>query len=215
MVKQHLTKRLISFLIFTILIIPEMVYSASITLAWNNNTEMDLFGYKIYYGTSPDGYDSYVYVGDATSYKLSGLKEGVNYYIALTSNDYNQNESDYSDVITTKYCFSGTTFIIIPPFISAIDPCFDFASEENRFSLFQENPAVSNQIGEFNQSESKFYAACEYDLEVLGKIIHCFWVSNGNGNVSTDDFVFGDFMLETEVGEWGIIGIGIFFISKI
>ncbi len=78
------------------------VYSAQVTFAWNQNTETDLAGYKIYGGTSSRysdtfiKYDTFIDVGNQTSYTISDFEEGKTYYIAVTAYDTSNNESGYS-----------------------------------------------------------------------------------------------------------------------
>ena len=72
----------------------QVCYSASLHLTWNGNTETDLAGYKVYYGTSPGSYGNPVVLGDVTEYELSGLEEGTLYYVALTAFDTSDNESE-------------------------------------------------------------------------------------------------------------------------
>ena len=83
---------------FTIIIIlmSQMVYAAFLNLSWNGNTESDLDGYKVYYGTDPGVYEEPVDVGDVTEYQLSGLSEGVTYYLAITAYDTSGNYRDTS-----------------------------------------------------------------------------------------------------------------------
>ena len=69
------------------------LYAASINLAWNANTESDLAGYRIYYGTSSGNYTSSQETGRVTSYTLSNLTEGRTYYIAMSAFDASRNES--------------------------------------------------------------------------------------------------------------------------
>lgn len=52
--------------------------SGSLRLRWDPNTELDLAGYKIYYGTSSRHYGPPIDVGMATRWKLTGLEEGPN-----------------------------------------------------------------------------------------------------------------------------------------
>ena len=66
-------------------------------LTWNANSESDLDGYNVYYGTSPGNYGDPIDVGDVTEYELTGLDEGVRYYVAITAYDTSDNESEKSD----------------------------------------------------------------------------------------------------------------------
>ena len=77
-----------------------VVYSAQVTLAWNPNTEKDLAGYKIYYGTSSGNYDASVDVGNWTSCTIAELEEGQTYYFGATAYDFDGNESDFSSEVT-------------------------------------------------------------------------------------------------------------------
>jgi len=77
-----------------------VVYSAQVTLAWDANTEKDLAGYNIYYGTSSGNYDASVDVGNWTSCTIAGLEEGQTYHFAATAYDFDGNESDFSSEVT-------------------------------------------------------------------------------------------------------------------
>jgi hypothetical protein len=74
-------------------------FAADVTLAWNPNTEEDLFGYRIYYGTASGDYDYTLEVGNQTEYTVTGLEEGLLYYFAATAYDLSWNESGYSDEV--------------------------------------------------------------------------------------------------------------------
>jgi len=86
----------LSLLLFT----GQIAYGASINLIWDPNDEADLSGYRIYYGTSSENYDQSIDVGNVTSYKLSGLTKGIIYYVALTSYDTSNNESEKTDEVS-------------------------------------------------------------------------------------------------------------------
>ena len=76
--------------------------NAQIKLAWDPNTEPDVAGYKVYYGTASRTYGSAIDVGNVTTYTFPGLTQGVTYYIALTAYDSANHESGYSNEVSGK-----------------------------------------------------------------------------------------------------------------
>ena len=102
-------------------------FSADIKLAWDPNTEADLAGYKVYYGTSPRtgtdpkscgtcGYTSFVPVGNVTAYTANNLAGGQTYYFSVTASDLSQNESGFSNEV------SGTAGVTVQPYTFATNP---------------------------------------------------------------------------------------------
>jgi hypothetical protein len=87
---------LLTLLAFALLLSPMVAYGAAVTLAWDANTEPDLAGYKIHYGTASGDYSDSIDLGNTTQYTLTGLDEGVTYYLAATAYDVDNNESAYS-----------------------------------------------------------------------------------------------------------------------
>ena len=82
--------------VFIIILLPVIACGAEITLAWDANTEDDLKGYIIYYGTASRNYSNSIDVGDTTLYTISGFQEGVTYYLAAKAYDYEDNQSGFS-----------------------------------------------------------------------------------------------------------------------
>src|SRR5437879_11116646 len=63
--------------------------SQSVTLAWDPNSDLDLAGYKLYYGVAHGSYSNTVDVGNVTTNTLSDLAPGVTYFFVVTA--YNSN----------------------------------------------------------------------------------------------------------------------------
>ncbi len=75
-------------------------WAASLDLQWDPNTEPELAGYKIYWGTSSGNYTFSKDVGKSTTCTISELDEGKTYYFAATAYDDQNIESDYSNQVT-------------------------------------------------------------------------------------------------------------------
>jgi hypothetical protein len=77
-----------------------------INLGWSANTESDLAGYKVYYGTSSGDYGTPIDIGMGTlsgvltTYSLTNLTKGQTYCIAITAYDNSNNES----ILSTEVC---------------------------------------------------------------------------------------------------------------
>ena len=81
-----------------LVLIPMIAFgAASVDLAWDANTEPDLAGYKIHYGTASGHYSHTIDVHNTTQYTLTDLDDGVTYYLAATAYDVDDNESAYSE----------------------------------------------------------------------------------------------------------------------
>ena len=87
---------LVTLLAIALFLSPMVAYGATVTLAWDANTEPDLAGYKIHYGTASGDYSHSIDVGDVTEFTLADLDGGVTYYLAATAYDIDNNESAYS-----------------------------------------------------------------------------------------------------------------------
>src|SRR4030042_3856046 len=88
------------FVLFLTLLSARFALAAQIRLAWDPNTESDVAGYRIYYGTSQGSYTGSVDVGNVTSYRLTGLSGGQTYYVAVTAYNTSGSESGYSGEVS-------------------------------------------------------------------------------------------------------------------
>ena len=84
-----------------------LALAGTATVSWNANTEPDLAGYKIYYGTSPrsgscppGGYANNIDVGNVTSHTFNNLTDGATYYFSVTAYDTSSNESTCSSEVS-------------------------------------------------------------------------------------------------------------------
>ena len=87
-------------------IIASNALAAQATLAWDPNTESDLAGYRVHYGTASGSYTVHTDVHNVTTYTVTGLTVGQTYYFAATAYDTSGNESGYSNPVS--YAVPGT-----------------------------------------------------------------------------------------------------------
>jgi chitinase len=65
-------------------------------LAWDRNSESNIAGYRLYYGTASRNYTANLDVGNTTQHKVTGLAAGATYYFAVTAYDTSGTQSAYS-----------------------------------------------------------------------------------------------------------------------
>ncbi|EIC28198.1 MULTISPECIES: LamG-like jellyroll fold domain-containing protein [Methylomicrobium] len=77
-------------------------YAGTINLAWDASTSSNIGGYKVSYGTSSNKYTTTVDAGSKTTYSVSGLQDGTQYFFAVKAYDTAKtSESAYSNEINT------------------------------------------------------------------------------------------------------------------
>jgi hypothetical protein len=96
---------LLATLSSVLLLMPFSAYGAELSLAWDANTEPDLAGYYIYYGTASGDYFDPINVGDVTEVTLTGFDDGGTYYFAATAYDEDGNESAYSEELVHTFSY--------------------------------------------------------------------------------------------------------------
>ncbi len=77
----------------------QLGWAADVFVEWDPNTEADLAGYKLYYGTTSRAEGSYaetVVIDNKNSTSWSLTLPGDTYYFALTAYDVSGNESGFS-----------------------------------------------------------------------------------------------------------------------
>ena len=71
----------------------------SVRVAWDANTEPDLAGYVVHYGSASRTYTNAVNVGNVTTVTLTNLVQGGVYYVAVTAYSTTGLSSDFSNEI--------------------------------------------------------------------------------------------------------------------
>lgn len=95
-------KKIIVFLLLVV-IAAFTLRSASVTLAWDANSEPDLAGYRLYSGTNGSGIHTLLAdVGNVTLVTVSNLTLGATYYFVVTAYNTSGLESTPSNEISYK-----------------------------------------------------------------------------------------------------------------
>jgi hypothetical protein len=124
------------YIIFlSLIIIPcSNAYAADVTLAWDPNSEPDLAGYVLYWGTSSRSYTFSDDVGNTTTHTIPGLSVGQTYYITVTAYDTSANESGYSNEVVHT--------------IPAPDADGDGISDADETNVYGTNPNIADTDGD-------------------------------------------------------------------
>ena len=75
------------------------------TLAWNPNTETNIAGYRLHYGTSSGNYTTTVDVGNTTTATPSNLTNGQAYYAVVTA----YNTASLESLASNEVSFTAST----------------------------------------------------------------------------------------------------------
>jgi hypothetical protein len=108
--------------------------AAEVTLAWDANTESDLGGYHVYVGTSSGIYPTRIDAGKVTSFTVSNLIDGQNYYFVATAYDKNHNESGFSKEV------------VFHPLV--IDTDGDGITDDDEINIYGSDPNNSDTDGD-------------------------------------------------------------------
>ena len=92
-------KRFFAIFLFALTTMFSVPYGASVTLAWDPNTEPDIAGYKLYYGSPVGTYSEVVNVGNTTNTTVDTLVSGNTYAFYVTCYNTSGLESEPSNVV--------------------------------------------------------------------------------------------------------------------
>jgi len=104
----HLRRILVILSAFLTLLSGQAI-AASLQVSWNANTDADLAGYKVYYGTLTGTYGPAVDVRNVTAYQIANVQSGSTYYVAVSAYDSSGNESSRSTEVRATIPAADTT----------------------------------------------------------------------------------------------------------
>jgi len=117
--------------------------AGNLKVSWQPNTESDLAGYFVYYGTKDRPLGARVDAGRQTQYLIQNLKAGETYYIVVTAVDQNGNESEFSEQIAARVLTEQEKIGGAPP------QHYLLQSHPNPFQIpSHANTAITFELGE-------------------------------------------------------------------
>ena len=99
-----------------------------VKLQWDPNTETDLAGYKVYYGTDVFAGPIQLDVAKQTVATVSGLDPAQNYSFAVVAYNTSGLESSYSNIVTVPGSGSMTTAVTAPANNATVSGTFSVAA---------------------------------------------------------------------------------------
>lgn len=83
-------------------------FAGDATLSWDANSDPNVSGYKVYYGTATRSYGTPIDLGNQTNYSLTGLGLGT-YYFAVTAYNTSGLESVFSNEVSKAFSSPNNT----------------------------------------------------------------------------------------------------------
>ena len=120
-----------------LLLICTTLFASTLRISWNNNTEPDLDGYRVYYGTVSGTYGHVLDVGGSVCVDIDGVEEDTVYFFAVTAYDLDRNESDFSREVSVLIHENllGHLRVFVDGFLRLIGLGGDTATDVPRHSL--------------------------------------------------------------------------------
>lgn len=113
-----LTGVYLTLALLMLMMVSTPAFAGSASLTWDANSEPDLAGYRVSYGTISGTYASQIDVGNVTSHAISSLADGSTYYFSVQAYDDAGNLSAHSREVSTVIGTPGGD--VTPPQLSAI-----------------------------------------------------------------------------------------------
>ena len=178
---RYLTGQRTLFLLLTVLLTLCGVnkgLSQSVVLSWSSNTESNLAGYKVYYGSSSRNYYFSEDVGLSTEWILPDLPDEDIFYFSVTAYNSGGNESDYSEEVLYYFKSQSKYFFLRDNYPNPFNPVtrIPYILPEKRTIFLAIYDVLGREIKVLDEGE-KF--AGEYEVCWDGKDHRGHPVANG------------------------------------
>lgn len=173
--------------------------TGQISLNWSANTEPDIAGYKVYWGTTNDyPYANSVDVGNVTSYTITGLPAGT-YFANLTAYDISADTvaDDTNTIVNEKQSAGNESWYARP--VSGVginDP--EQTSKNILFNLYP-NPAIDIVTLNIYNSNNENFEINIYDI--TGELVRAKMIKQNQRQISIRDLSDGIYVVEIKSKE--------------
>ena len=157
------------------------------TIAWDENQETNIVGYKLHYGPSGGNYAYTVDVGNHTSCSISGLAEGTTYYFAATAYDTQNNESGLSEELVH-------TIPVPPPPPANADTDGDGIIDNDEINIYGTDPNKADTDSDgINDGEELIFWGDNWNADIDGdSLINLLDIdSDGDGYSDSQEIIDG------------------------
>lgn len=107
--KRGISKFFVGILTSLFLLYATHALAATVSMSWNANTDDDLAGYRVYYGTASGSYSYSIDAGNATTVEIGDLSASSTYYFIVTAYDTTGNESEPADEVSVTIPAQAST----------------------------------------------------------------------------------------------------------
>jgi len=179
----------------------------AITLAWDRNTEPEIVGYKVYFGTAHRYYFwPPIDVGNVTQHTITGLNEGQPYYFSVVAYDSSGYESYFSNEVHYPLFFNDPRPLNVR--IGFYRDGYWFLDNNNNGIWEGCDQDICEKDG-FNPWDTRVVG--DWDGEGkknMGIYINGQWILERNGNAVWDDFdyYYREFLKENYSIDYPIVG---------
>jgi hypothetical protein len=146
------------------------IWAGQISLAWDANTQAEVAGYKVYYGTASGSYIGNLDVGLKTTAVVTGLTEGVNYFFAVVN--YNASRTlesevsnEVSGIVPVSPTIDGAPPVLLGSSPSGVLP----AGTRSTNMVVNTN---ENSTCRFSYSSGLAYSGMQFNFSTTGGLSH-------------------------------------------
>ncbi|MGZ3769850.1 MAG: DUF4082 domain-containing protein [Bdellovibrio sp.] len=154
-------KRFYSFLntacmaVFAVMGFANSAWAGQISLAWDPSTQVEVAGYKVYYGSASGSYSNSMDVGNNATAIITGLADGSTVYFAVTA--YNADKS-----VESPYSNEVSALVPTAPTVDTTPPVLTNGAPSGSLAAGTQSVTMSVSTDEMAQCKFSYSAGVAY-----------------------------------------------------